>query len=539
MRPRIALALVWGAFLVRGSYYCVQQPIWEGLDEWAQFACLQHFAEHRHMPRRSDPVSDEVVRSLELVPLAYGTESWGANGLSHDAYWQLPAAERQRRHEELERLTASYRRPVSLPPAARQQYEAQQPPLYYALLVTPYLAIRNRPLPEQVLCLRLLSLTIASLTILFGYAVAREVPAARRSAVLVAAMLACMPALAMDLSRIGNHVLAIPLTSAVLLCALRAVRRRRTRDWALLGTLLAAALLAKGYALVMVPVVILAAALAAARNRRAVAGGALALALAFAGAGWWYANNLRTTGTIAGEQMDVAARAGAAEKLAAVGQVQWVRVLDSAAMTHIWIGGWSFLLVRSWMYRVFELLAAASVAGILMMAGRLVRDPRFSVLAGAWLLFCLAMGYFSLTTFLAMHFSAGVGWYLNAIVVAEAVLLACAGTGLAGVRRAGAYVALAALLALALDLYTVHFLLGPYYTGLIRHRPSGALETFHIGYLSRIGIQEYSRRLTPPWLWMAYLCANFGLAAVIVKSARQSATSRSARNPPAAPARRW
>ena len=223
--------------------------------------------------------------------------------------------------------------------------------------------------------------------------------------------------------------------------------------------------------------------------------------------------------------MDVAAHGGAAVKFAAVGHVQWLRVLDSAAMTHIWIGGWSFLLVRSWMYRVFELLAVATVIGILVMARRLVRDPRFAVLAGAWLLFCLAMVYFSLTTFVAMHLSAGVGWYLNAIVVAEAVLLACAGTGLAGVRRAGILVAAAALLALALDLYTVHFLLGPYYTGLIRHRPSGALEAFHIGWLSRIGIQEYFRRLAPVWLWMAYLGANFTLAAVIVKSLR-TATSR-------------
>ena len=54
-----------------------------------------------------------------------------------------------------------------------------------------------------------------------------------------------------------------------------------------------------------------------------------------------------------------ASHAGMAIEMAAIGQVQWLRVLDSAAMTHIWIGGWSFLLVRSWMYRVFELLAVA------------------------------------------------------------------------------------------------------------------------------------------------------------------------------------
>ena len=302
MSTRIALALVWAAFLVRGSYYCVQQPLWEGLDEWAHFACLQYLAEHGQMPRRSDPVSDEVVRSLELVPLAYGTESWVAGGVNHDAYWQLPEAERQRRRERLKRLTSAYRRSPSLAPAAQTQYEAQQPPLYYTLLLAPYFATRYQPLPDQVLCLRLLSLAIASLTIPLAYAMARQIPSARRSAVLVAALLACMPSLAIDLTRIGNHTLAIPLIAAVLLCALRALRRGRMRDWALLGIVLAAALLAKGYALVMLPVVLLAALLAARRQRLAIAGGGLAIVLAAAGAGWWYANNLRTTGTIAGDQ---------------------------------------------------------------------------------------------------------------------------------------------------------------------------------------------------------------------------------------------
>jgi hypothetical protein len=110
-------------------------------------------------------------------------------------------------------------------------------------------------------------------------------------------------------------------------------------------------------------------------------------------------------------------------------------------------------------------------------------------------------GVFLANYFSGHHLSAGVGWYLNAIVVAEAVLFACAGTGLAGVRRAAAWVGATALLALVLDLYTVHFLLAPYYAGLTRHRPSGALEAFHIAYLSRIGIQEYFHRLTPVGLW--------------------------------------
>jgi hypothetical protein len=67
-RERLLVGIVWLAFVLRGAYYCVQLPMWEGLDEWAHFAALQYFAEHGQMPARTDLVSDEVVRSLELTP---------------------------------------------------------------------------------------------------------------------------------------------------------------------------------------------------------------------------------------------------------------------------------------------------------------------------------------------------------------------------------------------------------------------------------------------------------------------------------------
>ena len=217
---------------------------------------------------------------LQLAPLAYGTESWVAGSVNHDAFWRLPESERQRRREEGARLTSAYRRPPSLPPAAQQQYEAQQPPLYYALLVAPYLAVKDRPLTQQVLWLRLLSLAMASLTIPLAYAVARQIPAARRTAVQVAALVACMPRWPSICRGSAITRWRSRSISAALLCTLRALRRGHMRDWALLGIVLAAALLAKGYALVMVPVVLL----PAGRCRRALAGGALALALAASGA---------------------------------------------------------------------------------------------------------------------------------------------------------------------------------------------------------------------------------------------------------------
>ncbi len=518
---RHLLLVVWAAFLVRGAYYCAQQPLWEGLDEWANFAALQHFATHGRMPARTDAVSEEVVRSLELAPLAHGTASWVAAGVDHDEYWQLPAQERARRERELRALTASYRRPAALPAATQQQYEGQQPPLYSSVLAVPYLATRGWALADQVLLLRLLSLLLASLTIPLAFGVARQLPATRPVAIYAAAFLAAMPAFAIDGTRVGGHALAIPLIGAVLLCALRAYRRSTYRDWTLLGLALGAALLAKGYALAAVPLVPLAALLAFLRHRNAgtsfhrhrnaVAGGALALALALAVAAWWYAGNLQSTGTLAGEQMDVAAHAAAADKVAAVAHVSWLRFVDSAAMTHIWIGGWSFLLLRSWMYRVFELLALAALLGILRSAARLLRDPRFLLLAAAYASFCLAMAYFAVTLLLALHSSAGPGWYLNGAAVAEAALLGAGAVGLAGVRRARVCLAGATGLALALDMYSVHFLLLPYYTGQIHHRATGGMQAAALGQLTTG---------RPLWLWLAYLAADLALAGVVVSGAR-------------------
>jgi 4-amino-4-deoxy-L-arabinose transferase-like glycosyltransferase len=511
IRRPYALAVLWIAFLVRGAYYCVQQPLWEGLDEWANFAALQHFATHGHMPARTDLVSDEVVRSLELTPLPHGTAAWVAGATDHDTYWQLPAPERMHNRALLLSLTAAYRRPAILPPAMQRQYEGQQPPLYGALLALPYLATRTWPLVSQVLLLRLLSLLLASLTIPLACAIARAVPIARPSALGIAAFLAAMPALAIDCARLGGHTLAFPLMAATLLCALRASRRPTPANWILLGLALGAALLSKGYALAALPLIPLAAILCRADKSRRALGALLALVLATAIAGWWYLANLQSTGTLAGEQMDIASHAGASAKLAAVTQVAWLRVLDSAAMTHIWIGGWSFLLLRSWMYRVFELLALFALLGILRMIHRLARDPRFLLVAATYTLFCLAMAYFAITTVLAVHLSAAPGWYLNAVAAPEAVLFACGAAGVVGLYRAPLFLAAATTLTAALDLYTVHFLLIPYYAGRIRHRPSGALQTLPLHQLTASD---------PHWLWLAYLAATLTLAALVFPIAK-------------------
>jgi hypothetical protein len=356
---------------------------------------------------------------------------------------------------------------------------------------------------------------------------------------LVPVVLASFSGLLIDVCRVGNDSLAIVVGSAVVLCAVRlAGRRYRWADWMIFGTILAAALLTKAYFLAFLPLVPLLAAMQGLRGRatarQAVAGCGLTLGIVTLGAGWWYVHAWAVTGTLSGEALDAAAAgAGIPGKLAAVWHVRWWRVLDSAAFSHIWTGGWSFLGVRRWMYRVFESFAVAAAAGVIALMARMAISAarrrtfpddaaRLAVAVSAYLLIVLGIAYYALVVFLAKGISVALGWYLYAAVGAEIALLAAGFTGLAGVRRAGGCAALLCLLALAFDLYTMHFVLAPYYTGLIGHRPNGSLGVFRIGALVDAGMPEICARLSVnkgpsigpavvAAVWVGYICATGAL----------------------------
>ncbi len=67
---RTLLTVIWLAFVVRGAFYCVEQPIWEGVDEWAHFAYIQRLGDRGGLPSRTEAVTAVVERTLELVPLS-------------------------------------------------------------------------------------------------------------------------------------------------------------------------------------------------------------------------------------------------------------------------------------------------------------------------------------------------------------------------------------------------------------------------------------------------------------------------------------
>jgi hypothetical protein len=81
-------------------------------------------------------------------------------------------------------------------------------------------------------------------------------------------------------------------------------------------------------------------------------------------------------------------------------------------------------------------------------------------------------------------------------------------------------------MSIALDLYTVHFLLMPYYAGMIGHRASGVLEVFRVQtLLSRMGVLFRGLSINEATMigpgavaaiWGAYVCSTLGLALIAV-----------------------
>lgn len=428
-------------------------------------------------------------------------------------------------------------------------------------MLTPfYLMLKRLCLPAQVLALRILSVVIASRVVFLGYAASRCVMPTRRPALLVAVLLASLPGLYIDVCRIGNESLAISLSSAVMLCSLRACKRQAgTGTWLLLGMLMGAALLTKAYTLAFMPLLAGVALIRTFRHpdvwKQTVASCGAACVAALAIGGRWYWRTWMTTGTLSGEQLDIAAaKFPFAQKLTAVYRVDWRAVADAGAFSHIWVGGWSFLVVRSWMYRVWEFVGVLAAMGLLVYAIRMVCSRRperilralgrpSTVLVTAYMLMCLAVAYHSLVAFLAQNVSTALGWYLYSVIVPEVILLGVGLAALLGRKQSPFAMGSVCILAVVLDLYTVHFLLMPYFAGMIGHRASGSLDTFHVETLvTQMDVLFRRLSINKPALvspsaiaaiWAIYVCSTvaLGATAVFVASTRRKSRTVSAREP--------
>jgi hypothetical protein len=505
------IVALWACFCIRALFYCTVMPVWEGYDEHSHFAYVHHLTTEHELPSPRTATASEIEQSVQSVAVSFHLrDQLRGAGISHDDYWSVAS------------------RPLPRDTVGLRIYEAQQPPVYYALLAAPYSAASGLGVIERVWLLRLLSVLLASMVIPLTWLLARMIFDGEALAIGSACVAASMPELYINISRISNEVLAVAAGSVMLLLTVAAIKHGLTTRLAcVLGFALGASLLTKAYFLSVAAAVILC--LARLAWRKAV----IAALIAAAVAGWWYVRTFMRTGSLSGEQADAAVQQiGASGILAAIPQIDWRHALDSTFVSHIWFGGWSFLTVRSWMYQAFALIFIAAAIGLV----RSRRVPGVQAIAFIYASLVAALAYHVLVNFIVHGKPVTTGWYLYALVAGEAILLV---RGLAGITalpwRMYAPAAIVCSFA-ALELFATHVYLLPYYTGFTRHVASGGLPALQLSQLANGGLGELITRLSankPFWitpgvigvLWIAYLTAIASTIALSLPRGRKNLQS--------------
>jgi hypothetical protein len=362
-----------------------------------------------------------------------------------------------------------------------------------------------------------------------------------------------MPELMVDVCRVGNESLAVLVYSVLIYAAFKFLDNPgRLRSAALLGVTMGLGLLTKAYFLTALPALV--AILACCfcfepRLRRWILyRGLPAVAVALFLSGWWYWRNRALTGSWSGVMPDVAlGNMPLWELLRRIPRVEWKRALDALLFSHIWFGNWSFLQVRSWIYRAFEYALLLSLIGLFLVSvSWLKRSARFLFLSSPrymlvlltfYLFFWLGLLYHILITFVAQGISASQGWYLYCLVVAEVTVIVAGLLAVSPARLRPWVLPASSIGFVLLDLYTVHFLFIPYYIGLITHKAGGALAAFRVAQIPGLDLWEYVGRLAVHMpllnpagflvIWACYLIATLGLAAISLRLGRQLARNLS------------
>jgi 4-amino-4-deoxy-L-arabinose transferase-like glycosyltransferase len=520
MRVDWRVVAIWACFLARLAFYSSMLPLWEGYDEWAHFSVVRHMAvNHEALVGRDAPVPRDVEASLQLAPVPWEMRYLPPPWLTQDSYWSLPPEMRAHREAAFRTMPRAWSRQMGSGPFLA--YEALQPPLYYWMMTPFERLLGASSLAVQVMTLRWLSVLLASLAVPLVFAVGRLV-LDQRLALGCAAIVALMPGVALDVARVGNDGLSMVLFSLLAWLAVRMA----ARGWDLwpavgLGVTLGLGLLTKAYFLTAIPAFALLWLweLRRARARRAVTvlHGFLAAAIGAAMAGWWYWRNLQLTGTLSGLSESLIIRhAGPVAMLRKAVSLNWANAIDAILFSHLYFGGWSSLTVRSWMYHVFYLFILLAAVGLVWKC--LTRETgALGALGVLYVAFWAGQCYNVVLLYMSKGLAGSMGWYLDAVVAAEVVL------SVAGLRRilpARAAVLSGAVLFALLDLYSVHFVEIPYYTGMIRHKAGGAVAALHLGAFRSVGLAGALSRLTvfksiggPVLLvlWLGYLAATFYL----------------------------
>jgi hypothetical protein len=334
-RARRITGLLLAAVALVGLAHVAFLPPWEGFDETAHWSYIQEMADTGRGPVYG---VDRLAADLGAYkgPWPYGVAS---PDKTYRAYGQAGAP----------RVAGG---PTRYAPGADMNWQAQHPPLYYALMAPVYRLAQGLGWIDHLLVLRLASFALAFAGFAWGvWATARRpLDAADRVGVWTGPIMAAwplfFPQFFPEFARLGNDSLSLLLATAAWVLTLRLLSPKG--GWAsaaLLGVALGLGLLTKAFFL---PIsagvgVLLLVRWWARRTPQALGQAVLAGAVALAIGGWWYLAKQATTGSLVGSDEFIKLNhAGGAALMATHFSAAKLAVgLAAIPATFAWAGTWS------------------------------------------------------------------------------------------------------------------------------------------------------------------------------------------------------
>jgi hypothetical protein len=414
--------------LISAILYSCLLPLWEGFDEPFHYGYIQSLSLERRFPvLNRTRISAEICQSLTLTPVSPILHRTLANSISFPEWFRLSSEQRDFRKKALLALRPG----LNTEPSKLTNYEAQQAPLAYVVLVPLNALMSSLPLTRRVLVLRLCLAVLSTLLLFWASNLLANALGLTGPFRLLA--LACIfesQMLWASIAHVGNDWLTVPLATGFMACLTLAARHQRQRDLVLAGVLLVAGLLTKAYFLTFLPVFVALLFYQYARSYIALRALVTAVCVPIVVAAPWYIRNVLLYESLSGMQ-ESARGIGLHHALEAMVQINWLTSLSALARWSLWTGNWSFIAFSRNTLN-FELLLLATAFVLLLIRHKQITGAELWILA-ALASFALGLVYY---TCLAWADTSGVAtsampWYPQCVMPAIWMLAAL------GMQRGG------------------------------------------------------------------------------------------------------